>query len=245
VLDHLAHGISARDLPRVMFTDYTAMLDAIARARHGDSGFSGFFIGGGSYSIPRAWADRGIGPLTVAEIDPAVTATATRDFWFDPETAKVLDTDARRALRESDTRYDVIIGDAFTDIAVPAHLVTREFFELVRSRLTPGGSYLMNVIDYEDRLEALSALTATLRDVFPSVEVWTEQRAPEPGERMIFVIVAGDAPTPAGSLSTPSPDLTRYGALSGGFVAQMLARTDPVILTDDYAPIDRLVSPRD
>src|SRR3546814_6132496 len=108
----------------------------------GQRPFSAFFIGGGSYSIPRAWAalDPRIA-VTVAEIDPAVTAVAVSDFWFDPASAHILHDDARRALLSDPARYDVVIGDAFTDIAVPAHLVTREFFALVRERLAPGGVY--------------------------------------------------------------------------------------------------------
>ncbi|MBV0912228.1 fused MFS/spermidine synthase [Anianabacter salinae] len=242
VLDHLVHGMSARDLPGVMFTDHAAMLDALARLRAPRSDFTSFFLGGGTYSIPRAFAMRGAGPVTVAEIDPAVTETAVRDFWFDPAPARVLHEDARRALLTRPDRYDVVIGDAFTDIAVPAHLITREFFELVQARLEPGGSYLMNVIDFEDRLEALGAVTRTLSEVFEVVEVWTIAAPPEPGARMVFVIAAGDAPTPADSFAVPSPDRTVFGALDGRFVDEVMAR-GTLILTDDYAPIDRLLGP--
>ena len=65
---------------------------------------------------------------------------AVRDFWFDPATATILHQDARLALRSRPARYDVIVGDAFTDVAVPAHLVTHEFFKLAKSRLNPTAS---------------------------------------------------------------------------------------------------------
>ncbi len=242
VIDHLAHGISARDRPEVMFTEHTAMLDAIARMRMGDREFSAFFIGGGSYSVPRAWAARRTGEITVAEIDPAVTEIAVRDFWYEPTTATILHEDARRALLvRPDTRYDVIVGDAFTDIAVPSHLVTREFFELVRARLTEDGVFLMNVIDFTDRLDALSSLVATLGSVFPAVEVWTEQRPPDPSERRVFVLVAGAFSSSASRLVAAAPEPTAFAALAESFVDGLVARKDPVVLTDDYAPIDRLV----
>ncbi|MGP6088884.1 fused MFS/spermidine synthase [Antarctobacter jejuensis] len=242
ILDHLVHGISARDLPQVMFTDHAAMLDALARLRAPEPAFSSFHIGGGNYALPRAFADRGLTRITVAEIDPDVTRLAADAFWFDPAGATILHQDARMALRNDSTRYDVIIGDAFTDTAVPQHLVTREFFELVHSRLTPGGSYLMNVIDYADRLEAVGSLIATLREVFPEVELWTEARRPDPGERVVMVIAAGAAPSEADSFVVPSPDRTRFAALAPAFVDQIAARG--LILTDDYAPIDRLVGAR-
>jgi spermidine synthase len=243
VLDHLVHGISARDLPQVMFTDHAAMLDRLARLRAGPDRFSSFHIGGGNYALPRSFAASGQGPVTVAEIDPAVTRVAAESFWFDPAGARVLHEDARRTLARLPDRYDVIIGDAFTDTAVPQHLVTREFFAEVAHRLEPGGSFLMNVIDYADSLRAVGSLAATLQAVFPHVELWTEARRPEPGERIVMVLVAGDRPTPLDSFTVPSPDATRFAALAPAFVDQIAARG--LVLTDDYAPIDRLVGARD
>lgn len=241
VLDHLAHGISARNDPRVMFTDHTAMLDALPRMRMGDRAFSSFHIGGGSYSVPRAWADRGMTAITVAEIDPEVTRKAVAEFWFDPASATVLHRDARITLHDDPQRYDVIVGDAFTDIAVPQHLITQEFFALVADRLAPGGLYAMNLIDSADRLDALAAVVVTLRAVFPSVEVWTEARPPQPGERRIFVLLAGAQDSPLSSVTTPAPDPKRFAALDPAFVDAILARTAPRVLTDDHAPISRLM----
>ena len=245
VIDHLAHGISARDLPEVQFTKHTAMLDHLAQLRSQRADFASFHIGGGNYAIPRAFAFRETGPITVAEIDPAVTEMAEASFWFDPATATVLHEDGRRALlTRPETAYDIVIGDAFTDVVVPVHLVTREFFQLVADRLTPDGSFLMNVIDYEDRLGAVASITATMQTVFPVVEVWTEFSQPVPGQRMVFVVVAGASRTGVDEFSVPAPDLTRFGALADAQVMQMVAAHGQV-LTDDYAPIDRLIGRSD
>ena len=242
VLDHLSHGTSARDLPRTMFSDFTAMLDAIARGRMAGREFSAFFIGGGTYSVPRAWADRKTGPITVAEIDPAVTETAIRDFWLDPEGMTILDEDARVALiKRPGVRYDVVVGDAFGDIAVPQHLITREFFELIRARLSDEGVFLMNVIDFPERLQALGAIVATLQSVFPSVEIWTEESRPTPGEQRVFVLVAAAEPTAFSAFNAAAPDTTRFAAMAGSFSDMLVARSRPVLLTDDFAPIDRLL----
>jgi spermidine synthase len=244
VLDHLVHGSSAAHDPTLMYTDHAAMLDALTLLRAPQAGFTSFFIGGGSFSMPRAIAARGNhGTITVAEIDPAVTRTAARDFWFDPASATVLHSDARVALRQNPTQYDIIIGDAFTDIAVPQHLITQEFFELVRKRLTPEGSYLMNVVDYEDNLQTLAAMLRTLATVFPVVEVWVEQRQPVAGARMVFIIAAGTEATPENSFVTRTPDIKRFAALSESMVTRLMAR-DSLILTDDFAPVDRLMGLR-
>lgn len=241
VIDHLAHGISAENAPRVMFTDHTAMLDALPRMRMGKSDFASFHIGGGSYSVPRAWHDRGASAITVAEIDPAVTRHAVRDFWFDPGTATILHQDGRTALRDSTEKYDVIVGDAFTDIAVPPHLITVEFFRIVAAHLSPGGVFTMNLVDNIDRLEALGAVLVTLRAVFPSVEVWTEARPPEPGERRVFVLLAGEGESPLSRITTRTPDPKSFAALDQVFLNTVIERSDARLLTDDFAPIDRLM----
>jgi spermidine synthase len=241
VIDHLGHGMSAQDRPRTMFTEHAAMLDALARLRSPRPDFSSFFIGGGSYSIPRAFADRATGPRTVAEIDPEVTRLAVRDFWFDPASARILHEDARRALlNRPEDLYDVIIGDAFTDVAVPAHLLTQEFFELVATRLTPEGTFLMNVIDYEDRLLALASVARTLKQVFPVVEIWTNTQRPDPGARVVFVLVAGQMPTTQGRFVASAPERVEFGAMAGPWVVN-LSNQRGILLSDDYAPIDRLI----
>ena len=133
VLDHLAHGISGEAEPRQMQTDHAAMLDALPRMRMGEKDFSSFHIGGGSFSVPRGWAAHGLGQITVAEIDPAVTQVAIDDFWLPADQVTVLHEDARMALRNTLTRYDVILGDAFTDIAVLEHLITQEFLNWLQA----------------------------------------------------------------------------------------------------------------
>ncbi|SEO64319.1 hypothetical protein SAMN04490248_108103 [Salinihabitans flavidus] len=245
VLDHLAHGIGARDVPQVMFTEHAAMLLELSKRRAPSPEATSYFIGGGSYSVPRALADAGFGEITVSEIDPMVTEIAERDFWLDRSEMVIFHEDARRALlSRPERRYDLIVGDAFTDVAVPAHLITREFMQLVAGRLTPEGSYLMNVIDYEGRLRALASMVATAREVFPHVEVWTRTDRPPPGERAVFVLVAGRAPGGQGGFVVPAPEPVRFAALPQEALAR-LAETRGQILTDDFAPIDRLMGRMD
>ncbi|MCC2113900.1 MAG: fused MFS/spermidine synthase, partial [Hyphomicrobiales bacterium] len=174
ILDHLGHGINLGPAPQLLLVPYTSIINALVETRYGDRPISAFFIGGGAYTLPRAWAStRQEVDITVAEIDPAVTRLAGTDFWVDTTTMRVMHEDGRIALnRLADERFDVVIGDAFTDIAVPQHLITREFLALVKRRLSPGGVYLMNLVDRADRRDALAAMVATMRAVFPSVQVW-------------------------------------------------------------------------
>ena len=116
-----------------------------------------------------------------------MTLAASGQMWVRRDVFSVLHEHARRALATRPDRYQVIVGDAFTDIAVPAHLVTREFFQLVQSRLLPGGVYAMNVVDHAQSLEALAAIYRTLKAVFGTVEVFAEAGDVSSGGRTTFI----------------------------------------------------------
>jgi len=245
VLDHLVHGAGAENDPDVMYTDHAAVLEALARITRPSDAFAAYFIGGGTYSIPRKWQHNfPQAQLTISEIDPAVTQTARDNFWYDPTGAHIIHQDARSHLNGTRDQYDIIIGDAFTDIAVPEHLITSEFFETVRNRLTPNGRYFMNLIDYSDRLAVLGSMVRTLQSVFPTVEIWVEARQPEPAERMVFILVAGQDPTPMDRITVRSPLPIDYAAMAPDFVTSLARRPASHIFRDDFTPIARMLGQR-
>ena len=244
-LDHLVHGISSRDDPQTMYTLHAAMLDRLARLRMADrtakgERFSAFFIGGGTFSMPRAWTADGIANVTVAEIDPAVTTAAAEHLWFNPATADVASADARIVLSREVRRFDVVVGDAFIDIAIPPHLVTAEFFALVRARLNPGGVYVMNVIDHLDRLDTLGAIMTTLKSAFPVVEAWT-QIGGGTNPRRVFILVAGETTSAGDRFAGRGPEPFEAVRLTPDEIARLTGERSGLLLTDDYTPIDRLM----
>ena len=83
--------------------------------------------------------------FTYFEIDPKVAAIARDTSLFTyladarAETTIVLG-DGRRSLAASgDRRFDLLVVDAFSSDAIPAHLITKEALALYLSRLKPGG----------------------------------------------------------------------------------------------------------
>ena len=75
---------------------------------------------------------------------------ARRDFTFlsdSKATTEVVPGDARLSLeREThEPLYDILVGDAFSSDAIPAHLLTREAFQLYARRLKPNGVLALNV----------------------------------------------------------------------------------------------------
>lgn len=242
VLDNLGHGTNLRDRPDVFLTPYVEAQDNLVRAHFPDRGdLTSFFIGGGAYTLPRGWIARWPDArATVAEVDPEVTASARDSFWLQDDTRlKVRHADARRALnREESGIFDVIIGDAFHDITVPQHLVTVEFFGLVRQRLKPGGIYLMNIVDKGNQPRLALSIVKSLSVHFPVVEIWQPSGQ---GERQTFVVMAGGRPTPAGLLRSrvdADANWIRWPAKS---MSDLMKKTEPMVLTDDFAPVDRLI----
>jgi spermidine synthase len=248
VLDHLGHGINVLDDPGRLVMPYAAIIDTVTRARLGDLPERAYFIGGGSLTLPRAWTAETPRPgIVVAEIDPQVTRVAASDFSVDPTRFTVRHGDARALLRGY-SGLQLVIGDAFTDIAVPAHLVTREFYSQVGSALAPEGFYAMNLIDHMDRLQALAATVRTLHEVFDTVEVWVEAEDFTAGGRTTFVLVAGGAPTPQARFvlppDAPGSSARILGRMPAARIDALVATLDPPVLTDDYVPIDRLMGPK-
>ena len=107
------------------------------------------------------------------EIDPAVSTAGRRFLGMgDNPRLRVHDADARPFLRRTDERYDLVYVDAYHQPYVPFYLATREFFTLVRERLTPGGIVALNVASVPDDRSLEEALAGTLATVFPEVRVW-------------------------------------------------------------------------
>ncbi|MEW8377435.1 MAG: fused MFS/spermidine synthase, partial [Candidatus Thiodiazotropha taylori] len=199
VLDHLLHGINHDTDPRIIIAPYVHAIDELVYAHFNqryDAGLEWFFLGGGSYTHPRAV--QALSPessVTVAELDPMVTLTAVEKLYLEPEAMRILHEDGRRALTAESGKFDVIVGDVFHDVAIPEHMVTLEFAEIVRNRLNADGIYLMNIVDAFPDPRLVRAISKTLSEVFTHVDLWMEG---VPGaERVTFVLSATNSERPA------------------------------------------------
>ncbi len=87
------------------------------------------------------------------ELNPSVTRVALTRFTFLADSRATVDVvpgDARISLErelagEGSRDYDVLVVDAFTGDAVPAHLLTRECLRLYRKHLSSAGRLLLHV----------------------------------------------------------------------------------------------------
>ncbi|MEJ2591151.1 MAG: fused MFS/spermidine synthase [Candidatus Thiodiazotropha sp.] len=244
VLDHLLHGSNHSEERRLLVAPYVQLMDELTADHFGnDAALDFFFIGGGAYTLPRAVQGRyPDASVTVAELDPAVTDMARRQLFVDTRGMQIHHDDARLVLsRDRDRRYDVIVGDAFHDIAIPPHLVTREMAQLVADRLDENGLYLLNIVDAFPDAKLVKSMVKTLRSVFPRVDVWLD-RIPERPMRATYVISA--------SYHYRAPQSL---AARQGIRRQWLNVTEPVLaagtpldqlplLRDDSVPVERLMA---
>ncbi len=194
-------------------------------------------VGGGALTMPR-WL-RVVHPgstSTVLELDALLVDLAVDELGFEPgPDVTILTGDARTTLDlVAPGSHDVVIGDAFGGVAVPWHLATREFTQALHERLRPGGIYVMNVLDHGPK-DFLRAQVATVSDVFTHVAVISRPGAFERPHAEVggnHVVVASDAPF----------DLTTtYTVIDGADLDQFTG--DAAVLTDDFAPVDQLLTP--
>ena len=202
-------------------------------------------VGGGGFSFPR-YLEATLSDVrqTVLELDPAVVAINRERLGFVPsDRLRVVTGDARLSIvEEGSGAYDLVVGDAFGGLAVPWHLTTSEFLDEVRRVLRPGGTYVMNVIDYAP-LGFLRSEVATARAVFGEVVVLGDPRELDGVGGGNFVVVASDRPIDADALGDwidglDDPD--EVGILAGAAVLDAWLG-NAAVLTDDFAPVDQLL----
>jgi spermidine synthase len=213
------------------------------------------FVGlGAGSSEKRLWRDFPRLRLHAVELDQVVVDVAYRYFGLPRDPRLTVEVgDGRRFLAGGERRWDVIVVDAFFADAIPAHLVTREFLELARTRLAPGGVVVTNAIGAlagpGSRL--FRSIYKTYRTAFPTVLV---HPAILPGDRgddqyRNLILVATEKAVPAPRLLADRWDALRRAVPTAPDLRKpildrrdgLLATDDVPVLTDDYAPTDALL----
>jgi spermidine synthase len=170
------------------------------------------------------------------EIDGELSEIGRRYFDMNNPRLHLYHEDARPFLRRIDARYDVISVDAYRQPYIPFYLATREFFELVRDRLAPGGVVIVNAGHPEDQDDLEKVLAATMREVFPTV-------LRDPIEPTNTLLVASEAPLSAERLRAAVPRLPAGLRRLATVEAARLGPSLPggSVYTDDKAPVEWLI----
>ena len=174
--------------------------------------------------------------IDVVEIDPAVVEAAKKYFGIRAtDNVHYLEGDARVFLNRHKEPYDLILVDAFHGGYVPFHLLTKEFYELLKQRLTPGGAAAFNV---HDGTKLYASTVLTLGDVFGDVHLY-----PSGEGEVIAIVTAGTAPD-AGALAARAATLQEQYKFRFPLPQLLARRSDKKpaqkgeLLTDDFAPVN-------
>jgi spermidine synthase len=119
--------------------------------------------------------DPAVQGVVIAEIEPLVprvVSTYFSEYNFDVVRNPKVDVhidDARHYLVTTDEKFDAITSDPFDPwVKGAATLYTREFFELAKRHLNPGGVMTVFVQLYESSLDAVKSEIATFMEAFPN-----------------------------------------------------------------------------
>jgi spermidine synthase len=201
------------------------------------------FIGGGGFVGPQQYAEQGV-EVDAVELDPGVVDAAETYFNLtESENLSVHTGDGREFLENTNETYDVVVLDAYRKASVPFHMTTREFFQLVHEKTDEDGVVASNIISTRSGpgSKFSKAYYKTMSQEFPTMYYF-------PTHESSFVqnieIVASKKPEISQEKLKQRNREYYYRNLSKGI--ENLEEFDPgnaQILTDDYAPVDRLLSP--
>lgn len=259
LLDKLVHSKINVHKPDEILYGYERICTAVtAHVAEQRDDLRVLIFGGGGYTHPiRILERRPRSTVEVVEVDPVVTEAATATFGLRPEDPRltIIHLDGRQHLTDLVRRkaagdgargFDFVFLDVFTDFNIPYHLATREFKELVSDVLSPGGVYLINLIDSLEAGQFLGAMLSTTRQVFEHTACYYSNdsgRGLETGERNTFVIVASHRDLHLERMERGVlADEVRALRLPDDQVAALILRSGGRVLTDDQAPVEYLLA---
>jgi spermidine synthase len=180
--------------------------------------------------------------ITGVEIDPAILDVAHRYFHLHESNLHEVVQDARYWLATQGGHYDVIDMDAYRQPYIPFHLTTREFFQLAKDHLTPGGTVVVNAGRTQTDYRLVDALASTMAAVFPSVFLVD---VPSFTNTMIFAsserTSVADVLHNLALAHEPLVTQVAASATGGGTGALRESTYHSQVFTDDLAPVERLI----
>jgi predicted membrane-bound spermidine synthase len=244
-LNGLPHsGMSLKNPNELVFT-YTKFFEAALalNSRANDV----LFIGGGGFSGPKYFISRYPNiAVEVVEIDPVVVEVAKKYFQVPDDERLIIHVDDGRVfLQKIGKKFDAIIIDAYAKTYIPYHLLTLEFFRLVRERLESGGVVVSNIIASVagDTSGILWSTYKTMSLVFPKIYV---VKASEHGAPLVQnIILIACAEEDCDLLDS----LSKWGnreletLVARGLWSRLPDLSEYKILTDDYSPVESLLNP--
>ncbi len=242
VLDNLRHSYVDLSDPSFLEFEYVRAIAATIDARFDEGeALDVYHLGGGGLTMPHHLREQRPGTRSVvSEIDGGVLALDEQRLGARlGDDLQVRVEDGRLGLaRQADDSRDVVVGDAFGGVSVPWHLTTREALTQIHRVLRPAGTYVVNLIDYAE-LEFVRSQARTLTTVFDHVALLSSGPTFGGGN---LVLVASDEPIEAAPLQARLDEREVPWVVTQGEALERWIG-DGMVLTDDHAPVDQLLTP--
>ena len=183
-------------------------------------------------------------PIDGFEIDPQIIAVGRKYFDMNETNLTAIAQDGRYGLEHSSRKYTIIAVDAYRPPYIPWHLTTRQFFRTAYDHLSPDGVLVINVGRAPNDRSLIDGLASTIHSVFPSVYVMD---VPGSFNSMIYATVQTTDVTYL--YNNISQIILKGGAqpllleaLALTVVNLKPTPTNPVVYTDDWAPIELITN---
>jgi spermidine synthase len=254
-LDHLIHSYVRPDEPDFLGYEHEQVQGELVRYARSKGPTQILVIGGGGYTFPR-WVEYMLPDVVVdvVEIDPGVTEIAHRKLGLSKQTRiKSHHMDGRQFVREiaGKGRYQYVFQDAVNDLSVPYHLMTKEYNDAVKETLAPGGAYLLTLIDSIEKGDLWRAAVHTMRQSFPHVVLLDPDGFTDTESQHVFIVYGSEQPLDLAEIKAVAEE-TRARmnlepksfthVLAQDRLEQFLSGKPAIVLTDQYAPVDNLMS---
>lgn len=205
------------------------------------------FIGGGGFTGPKRFVDDYDVEVDVVEIDPDVIRAAKQYFNVrESPDLHIHEMDGREFLQNTDKTYDMIVMDAYQKSSVPFHLTTREFMQLASDKMDNDGLLYTNLIASKTgpSSQIYRAEYKTMQDVFPTVYSFTTSRTPF---NQNIELIASKNPEKLSQQQLWERNQNRGIGIdleyAITFYQEDVDTSGVDVLTDDKAPVDKLMEP--
>lgn len=182
--------------------------------------------------------------ITNVDFDEKIPEIANKYFNLKPDARmKTISEDGRRFIMKSKKKWDIIFLDAYRGGYIPFHLLTKEFFIIIRDHLKNQGVVVSNTFKSS---KLYNSESATYADVFGGFDSYRGYRA---GNRIIIARKDGEKIDfdVLEKMMSQTQDQIRFKEIN---LVEMLHvhydhdcswPRETKILTDDFAPVNFLV----
>ncbi len=197
-------------------------------------------IGGGAFSLPSYFSRTQPGTrIDVVELDGKLQNLSSEYFGFKkPDGMQIYTQDGRAFLNRNNRRYDAIYNDAFTSVIPPFQLLTKEATLRLKASLKAGGFVAMNIISPLDSEPFLST-AKTIRSVFPFAVAFPVNPSLRREANQNIILVASNDKIQSSQLEALAQTAEEHDFALNSFTPDLKSG---IVMTDNYAPVERLVS---